>query len=300
MSVARFAGIVVGSALALVPAACGGDSPQGADIASDSPSCEELPAACDPDPDEHEPPPLTREQLERYYVAQIAWRTCAAGEGFALSEPPSLEEFLAGGGAWWAGADLSDEDWNRIVGDESGTPGFDLRCGEPPLASDFLVAREALEGLYAWQVGVVACLEAEGFPLDAPVPPLEEFVRTGGTSWVPAREFTGRYGFPEGATWQRLATRCGSPTQDLWLSATDFEADEAGLESQYEANLALTACLEGAGFSVPDPPPLDEFVGERGWNWTDADIWAAVYRDNDRNAVQAFADGLDQACPGVG
>lgn len=295
MVVARRAGMVVGIALALVFAACGGEEVE--TIGHDCP-----PADCPDDDleDDHEPPPLTPEQLERYYVAQVSWRDCAMGEGLALTEPPSLEEFAAGGGEWWVGAEISDDDWNRlIVGDESGNGGVGRRCGEPPLADEFLVGRDALERLYAWQVEVVACLEGEGFPLDTSAPPLEEFIETGGTAWVPAKEFHGRYGFPEGAPWTRIATRCGNLDQDLWLEATDFEVDRAALEAQYEENLALTACLEEASFAVPEPPSLDEFVDQLGWNWTNTGIWGAVYRDNDRGAVRAFADRIDQVCPEV-
>lgn len=64
----------------------------------------------------------------------------------------------------------------------------------------------------------------------------------------------GRYGFVRGAAWERIATRCGNSNQDLWLQATDFEVDRDGLEAQYAANLALTACLEEAGFAIPEPP----------------------------------------------
>jgi hypothetical protein len=288
--------IAVAGMLLLLVAACGGTAVD--DGHGDAP---QVVGHAEPTAKQPEPPPLrlSREQLERYYVAQTAWGDCATAAGIVLSEPPPLEDFLAGGGEWWVGADLSDDEWNRLQGDESGSSGLDLRCGEPPLAFDFAVGREALERLYAWQLEVVRCVEAEGFPLDGPIPLLDEFVRTGGTSWEPAREFTARYGFPEGAVWERLANRCGSPTgQDLWLGATDFEVDRPALVAQYEANLALTACLEGAGLTVPAPPPLEEFVDQLGWNWTHADIWAAVYRDNDRRAVRTFADRLDQACPG--
>jgi hypothetical protein len=293
------AGFVAASTLLVLTAACGGpavddgheDPPEVVGHSESELSAEEEEAEA--------APRLNREQLERYYAAQVAWRGCATGEGIVLSEPPPREVFVAGGGAWWVGSELSEDEWNRMVGDESGTSGLGARCGEPPLASDFLVGHEALERLYAWQVQVVSCLEAEGFPLDGAVPPVAEFVRTGGANWVPATEFTARYGFPEGPAWHRVATRCGSPTQDLWLGAADFVVDRAALEEQYEANLALTACLEGAGFAAPDPPPFDDFVDQLGWNWTNAGIWAAVYRDNDRDAVLAFADSIDQRCPGV-
>lgn len=287
--------VVVAVVLAL--GACGGDP---AETGHGDP-----PEAFHGDPDEPieeedepEPPPLTREQLERYYVAQVAWRDCAVAEGLALTRPPTLEEFVADGGSWWVGAELSDDEWNTLIVGEDPS-GVGARCGEPPLASDFRVGREALERLYAWRLRVVACLAAEGFPLDEQPPPLEEFIRTGGTNWTPAREFHSRYGFLEGKTWVRVHTRCGNDNQDLWLGATDFEVDRAALTAQYEANRALAACLEGGGFRVPPAPPLEEFIDELGENWSNADIWGAVYRDNDRRAVAEFVEGMDQACPGV-
>jgi hypothetical protein len=291
----RLTGIVIATVLALTLAACADTD---AEPHGDFPvpvSDEGRPTG---DEEEHEPAPLTREQLERYYVAQVSWRECAVEEGVALSEPPSLEEFKADGGTWSVGAELSDEDWNRMFAGEEPSR-IDSLCGEPPFASDFRVGREALERLYAWQMAVVACLEAEGFPLEGEAPPLEEFVRTGGTNWAPAREFHGRYGFLEGETWVRVYTRCGNDNQDLWLQATDFEVDRATLEAQYEVDLALAACLERAGFRVPAPPPLEEFIEELGENWSNADIWGAVYRDNDEKAVLDFVEGIDQACPGV-
>jgi hypothetical protein len=289
-------GIVIATVLSLTLAACA-DTDAGHGDPPVSVSDEGRPIG---DEEEPEPAPLTREQLERYYVAQVSWRECAVEEGVALSEPPSLEEFKADGGTWWVGAELSDEDWNRMFAGEEPSR-IDSLCGEPPFASDFRVGREALERLYAWQLKVVSCLEAEGFSLEGRAPPLEEFVRTGGTNWVPAREFHRRYGFPdlEDATWARVYTRCGNDNQDMWLQATDFEVDRAALKARYEENLALRDCLERAGLRVPAPPPLEEFIEELGENWSNADIWGAVYRDNDEKAVLDFVEGIDQACPGV-
>jgi hypothetical protein len=71
--------------------------------------------------------------------------------------------------------------------------------------------------------------------------------------------------------------------------------DVVGL-GEYRNNLAVTRCLKEAGFVVLEPP-LEEFVEELGWNWAHADIWGAAYRDNDRDALEAFVDTLDQVCP---
>jgi hypothetical protein len=219
----RPAGIVVGTALALVLAACG----QGGTHADpQDPNRDPR----DPNPNRsaeksgHKLPRLTPQQLERYYLAQIAWRDCVVGEGLVFPQPPSLQEFVAEGGTWWVGSDISEDDWNRLF---AGPSQVSNRCGEPPYTADFQVGRRALERLYAWQVKVVACLEAERFPLDGSAPPVEEFIRTGGSNWVPAREFHSRYGYPGGAVGVRIATRCGNDDQDLWLQATDFDVHRA-------------------------------------------------------------------------
>jgi hypothetical protein len=290
-------GIVVGTVLTLAVAGCGAE--EYTTISHNDPP----PVGLHDDPDqatevEEEPPPLTKVQLERYYVAQVSWHDCVSREGVALSEPPPLEEFLADGGAWSAGSDLSGEEWNRLFGGNRPSRVGTL-CGEPPFESDFRVGREAMERLFAWQLEVVACLAVEGFPLEQEAPSIEDFVRTAGTNWVPVREFDERYGYLEGGTWVRVYTRCGNDNQDMWLRATDFEIDRAELKAQYEANVALAACLEGGGFSVPPAPPLREFIDELGENWSHADIWGAGYRDNDRKAVSFFAEGIDQACPGA-
>lgn len=82
--------------------------------------------------------PLTTGQLQRFHAAQVEWRRCAVDEGIALPDPPTLEEFVAGGGSWWVGDDVSEEDWNhRVVGDESGVGALGATCGEPPTHSDF-------------------------------------------------------------------------------------------------------------------------------------------------------------------
>lgn len=212
---ASFVETVVGSVLALGLAACGDNlhgDPQ-------DPNRNRSAKA-----DEHKPPRLTRQQLKGYYVAQIAWHDCVVGEGLDLSQPPSLQEFVAEGGTWWAGSDISEDDWNRLFARPSRVSN---RCGEPPYADEFQVSQRALERLYAWQVKVVACLEAEGFPLEGSPPPVDEFIRTGGSNWVPAREFHNRYGYPGGAVGVRIATRCGNENQDLWLQATDFEVHRA-------------------------------------------------------------------------
>ena len=297
MGRSRFAAAVVVSALAVALAACGDDldEPSHGDPVEGFSTDNEPPIDED---EEDEFPRLTRDQLQRYYAAQIEWRDCAIGEGLALPEPPSLEEFVADGGKWWTGADVSDDDWNRlIVGDEDGEGRVGRSCGEPPGPHDFVVAREVLERLYAWQVRVVGCLGEQGFPLDTIAPPLEEFVESAGANWIPAREFHARYGFPDTPAWDRAAANCGNPDHDVWLQATDFEVDRAQLEAQYEENLGLTACLAEAGLTVPKPPALDAFVDHLGWNWAHADIWAAVYRDNDRDAVEALVDRIDELCP---
>jgi hypothetical protein len=212
---ARFAETVVGSVLALVLAACGQNLHDDPKDPNQSRSAKV---------DRHKPPRLTRQQLKHYYVAQIAWRDCVVGEGLTLSQPPSLQEFMAEGGTWWAGSDISEDDWNRLF---AGPSRVSEHCGEPPYADEFQVGQRALERLYAWQVKVVACLEAEGFPLEGSPPPVAEFIRTGGRNWTPAREFHSRYGYPGGAVGVRIATRCGNENQDLWLQATDFEIHRA-------------------------------------------------------------------------
>jgi len=281
--------IVLGALLALT--ACG----DGEIVDSDPPEAFGHPDEVSEEEEEHEPPPLSPQQMEAYYDAQITWRDCGIGAGLDLPEPPSLDEFVAEEGAWSVGADVSEEDWNRLVVDGR----VDKACGEPPGPYDFLVSREALERAYAWHLEVLACLEDEGFPVETTAPPMEEFVEAAGTNWSPARDFHRRYGFPSGADWDQVVARCGNSNQDLWLQATDLEVDREALEAQYEDHLALTACLEEAGFLVPEPPPLEEFIDRLGWNWAHADIWGAVYRDNDRRAVRAFVEGMDQACPGV-
>lgn len=248
--------------------------------------------------DEHGPPPLTREQLKRYHRAQVAWRDCAMEEGLTLPEPPTFEEFAADGGTWSVSADMSVEEWNQLIVGSGGSGRVGARCGEPPIPHEFMVSDEALRRLYAWQEQVVACLEAEGFSLETAAPPLEEFIESGGTNWTPAREFHRRYGFLED-TGTGVYTRCGDSNQDLWLQATDFEVDRAALRGVYEDNLELTTCLQAAGFEVPEVPSWSEFVDRLGRNWTNADIWGAVYRDNERNAVRSFVDTMDQVCPGV-
>lgn len=291
----RHAAVVVGSALLLVLSGCASDE---ANVHGDD-LCP--PGGC-PDEsieDDHEFPPLTQKQLKRYYEAQLAWRACAMGQGLALPEPPTFEEYAADPGTWSVSADISDEEWNRLIVGTGGSGNVGARCGEPPGPHDFLVSDDAFRRLYAWQERVVACLEGEGFPLETTAPPIEEFVESGGTNWVPAREFHGTYGFLEGETWERVYTRCGNDNQDLWLDASDFEDHRPALRARYEENLALAACLEGAGFQVPAAPPIEEFIEELGENWSSADIWEAVYRDNERKAVQAFADTMDQVCPGV-
>jgi hypothetical protein len=88
--------------------------------------------------EEDSPEPLTMRQLKRFYAAQVEWRTCAVDEGLVLPDPPTLEQFVAGGGSWWVGHDLSEEEWNRmVVGDESGGGSLGEACGEPPTHSDF-------------------------------------------------------------------------------------------------------------------------------------------------------------------
>ncbi len=88
--------------------------------------------------DEESPEPLTMKQMKRFYAAQVDWRTCAVDEGLALPDPPTFEEFVAGGGTWWVGRDLSEEQWNHtVVGDESGGGSLGAACGEPATHSDF-------------------------------------------------------------------------------------------------------------------------------------------------------------------
>lgn len=246
--------------------------------------------------EEEQLPVLSRDQRKRYYRAQVDWRECAIAEGMDLPEPPPLGQFVAGR-EWDVANDISDEDWNRMGG--LGEGGVAMACGEPPVPHEFLVGPEALERLYDWHVEVLACLEREGYPVDTTPPPVEDFVESSGRSWAPAREFHRRYGFLEGATWIRVHTRCGNDNHDMWLGATDFEVDRAALEARYEEHLALTACLEEAGFIVLEPPPLEEFIDELGWNWSHADIWGAAYRENDRRALHRFVDQMDQVCPDV-
>lgn len=216
--------VLLGSALTLTLVACSRDI-----VPVGTPPCDDPawgdPAECDPGPDEPERPPLSRERMEAYYAAQITWRDCAIGEGLDLPEPPSLEEFAAEEGAWWVGADVSEEDWNtHIVEDESGNGRVGRACGEPPHTSQFLVSREALERAYAWNLEVLACLDDEGFPVETTPPPLEDFVEAVGKNWSPYRDFTRRYGrFPSGADWDRVVVRCGGSNSDLWLEAWDFE-----------------------------------------------------------------------------
>ena len=296
----RLVGVAVPGLVALL-AACGpneqlhGDPPP---AFHDEPGVE----TTEPDP----PVRLTPEQWERYYIAYVEWRDCIGEEGFILTEGPSPEEFVARGESWWAGEELNEQ-WSdlqaanpRYAGLSRDDAQYQLNdhCGEAPFAYQFEVGRDAIGRLYDWQVEVVTCLETEGFPLDGPVPSREEFVRTGGSTWVPVREFTARYGSPQGATWVRLMSRCGSPTHDLWLQATDFQIDRKELKATYEEHLALTACLEGAGLTAPAAPPLEEFIDKLGWNWSHAGIWEAVYRDNNRKAVEAFANRIDQTCSG--
>lgn len=285
-------GVVVGSALLLVLTACASDEGAAHGVHPCPPEC---PDESIEDEDEHELPPLSPQQMEAYYDAQITWRDCGIGAGLDLPEPPSLDEFVAEEGAWSVDADVFEEEGNRLVGDGR----VDKACGQPPYPHVFLVSREALERAYAWHLDVLACLEDEGFPVETTAPPMEEFVETFGTNWSPARDFHRRYGFPSGADWDQVIARCGNSNQDLWLQATDLEVDRKALEAQYEDHLALTACLEEAGFLVPEPPPLEEFIDRLGWNWAHADIWGAVYRDNERKAVRAFVDTMDQVCPGV-
>ena len=288
-------GVVIGSALLLVLTACASDEGAAHGAHPCPPECPDESI----EEDEHALPQLTREQLERYHGAQVAWRDCAMAEGLTLPEPPSFEEFAAEGGTWWVGYDMSNEEWNSQVVGSGGSGRVGERCGEPPTQHEFSVSDEAIRRLYAWQEQVVACLEAEGFPVDTTAPPIEEFVESGGANWTPARDFHRRYGFLEGATWVRVSTRCGNASQDLWLQARDFEVDRPVLRAGYQENLELTACLEEAGLRVPQPPSWEEFVDHLGSNWTNDDIWGAVYGDNERRSVRLFVDRMDQVCPGV-
>jgi hypothetical protein len=288
------AAAVVGSALVLVLAACGE-----AQVAHDV--VDECPPDCAEEDEEHERPTLTRAQMKRYYRAQVVWRDCAMAEGLDLPEPPTWKRFVADGGTWSVGADLSDDDWDVLNADvEDGGESVIRACGVLPVPQEFLVSPEALERLYAWNQQVLACLEAEGFPVDTAAPPVEDFVESAGRSWSPAGDFHARYGYPQDEEWMRVAARCGNHEDDVWLQPDDFEIKRATLKAQYRRHLALTACLEEAGFVVPEPPPLEEFIEELGWNWAHADIWGAVYRDNDRDAVGAFVDRIDELCPDAG
>jgi hypothetical protein len=245
------------------------------------------------------PRPLTADGLERYYAAQVDWRMCAVEAGLDLPEPPSLEVFLADEGRWSVFADLTDDDWNRhIAGDESESGGMvGARCGEPPFEGEFRVEEEALRRLHRFQVELAACLATEGYELDLDSPTEEEFVASGGRNWNVWGELRERVELTD-QQYGSINERCGSSLGELPLDLHSFEIDPAVLEGRYESLLALKACLEEAGFVLPDPPPRDAYLaGDVGTNWQ---LWTDAYRHNDRDQLQAFADGLDQACPGHG
>lgn len=288
----------------MLAGACGqGDAASGR---GDLPDVEEEPGHGDmPDDLDGEevndtlPRPLTADELERYYRAQVGWRVCAVEAGLDLPQPPSLETFMADGGGWSVGAELTDEEWNRrVVGDEAGgEPTVGTRCGEPPYEGEFRVEEVALRRFHRFQVQLAACLAAEGYALDLDPPTEDAFVASGGRNWAVWAELLHRFDVTE-RDHDTLNVRCGSSIGELPLDLHGFEIDPGELEARYESRLALKACLEEAGFVLPDPPTRDAYrAGDVGTAW---EVWTDAYRNNDREQLQAFADGIDQACPGHG
>jgi hypothetical protein len=241
------------------------------------------------------PRPLTAAELERYHAAQVAWWECARQEGLALPDPPSLEEFIADGGGWWVGFDLSEDEWNRLVDDEAGEQlPAGVVCGEPPGDYEFRVEEDAVRRFHAFQLDLIDCLAEEGFPIDTDAPTEEEFVAAGGRGWDGWSEFAARYDVTD-ELHERLDAHCGSSITDLPLNVHSFEEDPAVLERRYEEWLSLHACLTAAGFDLPEPPDRDTYLaGTVGTRW---DVWIDAYGRNDRAELSVFADLLEQGCP---
>jgi hypothetical protein len=252
----------------------------------------------DEDVEEVPPRPLTVAEMERYYAAQIAWRTCALDDGLELPDPPSLEGFVADGATWWVGYDLTDDEWNLMMGDESGTTGPGATCGEPPLPTDFRVEEHALRRFHAFQLDLVACLAEQGLVLQLDPPTEDTFVEAGGRGWHVWTELSQQH-HPSQQVQDQLEAACGSSIGELpSLDIHSFELDRSVLEARFEEQLELRSCLEAAGFVLSGPPDRNAYLdGAVGTYW---DLWGDAYRRNDRDELSAFADGLDQGCPAAG
>lgn len=279
---------------------CGSDDPDGTEPGVTGEDPEHGDHGDDlPDEAEEIPPrPLTVAEMERYYAAQIDWRTCAVEDGLELPDPPSLEGFVADGATWWVGYDLTDDEWNRMIGDESGTTGPGATCGEPPGPTDFRVEEHALRRFHAFQLDLAACLAEQGLVLQHDPPTEDEFVEAGGRGWHVWAELTRQHHLSQQVQ-DQLEARCGSSISELpSLDIHSFELDRSVLEARYEEQLELTSCLADAGFVLSDPPDRDAYLdGAVGTYW---DLWGDAYRRNDRDELSAFADGLDQGCPTAG
>jgi hypothetical protein len=172
-------------------------------------------------PQENEPPEENG-PVGRFYDHLLETRYCLEqlfGSG-AVSEPPSLESFVASGGKNWDpwqeaferyGADTIVDACGRRLELPYWKAQFreaqkqEIEPGPPPLPPP---SRDDFEAFYAFQSGVQACIEAHGFALPDP-PTLESFIASGAANWSPASElFELHPSASKGADWDELETDC--------------------------------------------------------------------------------------------
>ena len=134
----------------------------------------------------------------------------------AVSEPPSLESFLASGGTNW-------DPWQEAI-ERYGAGAIGEKCGRrldlshwearsreaeeqeqrplpPPSRDDF-------EAFYTFQRGLKACFEAHGFPLPDP-PSLESFIASGATNWSPLSQLIDLHpSASDTDAWDQLEAEC--------------------------------------------------------------------------------------------
>jgi hypothetical protein len=196
-------------ALAL-SAGCGGDELDGADHGD--------PIAVDPASGEPLGPPEDNSSPTEVFFNHLMETKYCLEEwaGLAVSEPPPLESFLAGGGTNWDPWQEAIEKYGADAIGETCGPRLDLSYWEarareaegqeqgplpPPSRGDF-------EAFYTFQRGLRACFEAHGFPLPDP-PSLESFIASGATNWSPLSQLLDLHpSASEADVWDQLEAEC--------------------------------------------------------------------------------------------